>query len=102
MPTPRYSAILGNLGNTCDRFLASGYKEQPTKTEMVAAAAAIPGIGGLELVGGWDITPENADEMGRLLHGHGLTCVSIIPDLFSNLVEIMFSVFDCEFGGCKM
>lgn len=23
----KYSVILGNLGNTCDRFLSSGYKE---------------------------------------------------------------------------
>ncbi len=86
MASPRYSVILGNLGNTCDRFLASGYKQQPTKAEMVATAAAIPGVAGLELVGGWDITPENADEIGRLLSGHGLACVSIIPDLFSRRV----------------
>lgn len=81
--TPRYSVILGNLGNTCDRFLPTGYKTVLPKEEMIAAAAAIPGISGLELVGTWDITGYNVREMKRQLGRHGLTCVSIIPDLFS-------------------
>lgn len=79
----RYSVILGNLGNTCDRFLPTGYKQALPKREMIALAASIPGIAGLELVGGWDITPANASEIGALLGEHELACVSIIPDLFS-------------------
>ncbi|MDA8408776.1 MAG: sugar phosphate isomerase/epimerase [Treponema sp.] len=78
-----YSIILGNLGNTCDRFLSSGYKTQPSKAEMIRQAAAIPGVRGVELVGSWDVTPANVDEMGGLLAKHGLSCVSIIPDHFS-------------------
>ena len=78
-----YSIILGNLGNTCDRFLSSGYKSQPSKAEMIRQAAAISGVRGVELVGSWDVTPENVDEMGELLAKHGLACVSIIPDHFS-------------------
>lgn len=79
----RYSVILGNLGNTNDRFLSSGYKDQPPKEEMIRRAAAIEGVTGIELVGTWDITPENATHMGSVLAENGLTCVSIIPDLFS-------------------
>jgi xylose isomerase len=30
----KYSVILGNLGNTCDRFLSSGYKE-PADSDAV-------------------------------------------------------------------
>lgn len=82
----KYSVILGNLGNTCDRFLASGYKDPVEKAEMIRQASAIPGIQGLELVGGWDVTPENAAEIGRRMEDHGLACVSIIPDLFSRKV----------------
>lgn len=78
----RYSVILGNLGNTCDRFLSSGYKTIPPKHELVAQAAAIPGVQGIELVGTWDITEANAREVRSMLDGHGLACVSIIPDLF--------------------
>ena len=79
----RYSVILGNLGNTCDRFLSSGYKEALPKNEMVRQAAAIPGIEGIELVGSWDIREDNVAEVAGLLQEHRLTCVSIIPDLFS-------------------
>ena len=78
-----YSVILGNLGNTCDRFLSSGYKEQLPKAEMVRQAAAIEGVKGVELVGNWDVTPQNVDEVGGLLARHNLKCVSIIPDHFS-------------------
>ena len=79
----RYSIILGNLGNTCDRFLSTGYKDQVPKAEMIRQAAAIPGVTGVELVGTWDGTPENVEEVGSLLAKHGLACVSIIPDHFS-------------------
>ncbi len=79
----QYSVILGNLGNTCDRFLPSGYKDVPEKREMIRQAAAIPGISGIELVGTWDITETNVDEVEVWLREAELTCVSIIPDLFS-------------------
>ena len=86
MASNRYSVILGNLGNTCDRFLPTGYKQPLPKREMIALAASIPGIQGLELVGGWDITPENTAEIEGLLQTHQLACVSIIPDLFSRSI----------------
>lgn len=81
-PPNRYSVILGNLGNTCDRFLPTGYKEALPKSEMIQAAAGIPGIKGIELVGSWDITEANAKEVAGCLKDAGLECVSIIPDLF--------------------
>ena len=62
-----YSVILGNLGNTCDRFLSSGYKDQPSKEAMLKQASEIQGIKGVELVGSWDITESNVEEIGNLL-----------------------------------
>jgi len=79
----KYSVILGNLGNTCDRFLPTGYKDVVPKREMIRKAASIPGIQGIELVGTWDITESNAREVCGWLQESGLACVSIIPDLFS-------------------
>lgn len=79
----RYSFVLGNLGNTRDRFLSSGYKDQPSKEEMIRKAAAIQGITGVELVGNWDITEATIGEMKRLLSDVGLAVASIIPDHFS-------------------
>lgn len=78
-----FSIILGNLGNTCDRFLSSGYKDQPPKETMIRQAAEIPGVKGVELVGTWDVTPQNVDQIGGLLSKYGLACASIIPDHFS-------------------
>ncbi|MBN1836193.1 MAG: sugar phosphate isomerase/epimerase [Spirochaetales bacterium] len=79
----KYAIILGNLGNTCDRFLSSGYKDQPSKQKMLEQAAAIEAVEGVELVGNWDITAQNVQEMGELLAKHALKCVSIIPDHFA-------------------
>lgn len=79
----KYAIILGNLGNTCDRFLSSGYKDQPSKETMIKQASEIPGVTGVEMVGTWDITPQNADQMGELLAKYGLKCASILPDHFS-------------------
>jgi sugar phosphate isomerase/epimerase len=79
----KYSIILGNLGNTNDRFLSSGYKDQPTKPEMIEKAAAIEGVEGVELVGTWDVTSDNIEEVGSLLAKHKLKCAAIIPDHFA-------------------
>ena len=77
----KYAVILGNLGNTRDRF-CTGYKENPSTAEMLRRAAAIPHVSGIELVGTWDIRPDNLREMGQALRDLNLQCVSIIPDLF--------------------
>ncbi|MDC7230153.1 MAG: sugar phosphate isomerase/epimerase [Sphaerochaetaceae bacterium] len=79
----KYSIILGNLGNTCDRFLSSGYKDEVPKAELIKQASEIEGVEGVELVGTWDVAPENVEEVGELLEKYGLQCVSIIPDHFS-------------------
>lgn len=79
----RYSLILGNLGNTRDRFCA-GYKDNPDTLTMLRRAAAVPDIAGIELVGTWDIAPATARDMGRALSDVGKACVSIIPDLFTD------------------
>lgn len=79
----KYSVILGNLGNTCDRF-CSGYKDNPSSVEMLANAVKIPHVEGIELVGTWDVTPENATEMKKAFDDNQVKCVSIIPDLFAD------------------
>ena len=78
-----YSIILGNLGNTCDRFLSSGYKEELDKDTMLKQASQINRVKGIELVGTWDIDEKNVREMRLKFDDLDLNCVSIIPDLFS-------------------
>lgn len=79
----KYSVILGNLGNTCDRFLSSGYKDELDKDLMLKQAAGIEQVSGIELVGTWDIDSSNVGEMKSKLSEVGLSCSSLIPDLFS-------------------
>jgi xylose isomerase len=82
--TNKYSIILGNLGNTCDRFCKS-YKDNPSSEEMLdLAVKKIPHIQGIELVGTWDIRPENVKDMKKRLKDYGITCSSIIPDTFTD------------------
>ncbi|WP_298650085.1 sugar phosphate isomerase/epimerase family protein [uncultured Proteiniphilum sp.] len=78
----KYSVILGNLGNTCDRFCKS-YKDNPSTEEMLALAVKIPHVEGIELVGTWDIRPDNVKDMKKRMEDYGKTCVSIIPDTFT-------------------
>ena len=111
--TPRYSVILGNLGNTCDRFCSGGYKQNPDTLTMLKTAAAIDGITGVELVGTWDIQPGSVKEMKRVLAQLQLSCVSIIPDHFSQAVwgsgaftsndpAIRQKAVDCTLEACDM
>lgn len=80
----KYSVILGNLGNTCDRF-CKGYKDNPSTEEMLALAVKIPYVEGIELVGTWDIRPDNVKDMKKRMADYGKTCVSIIPDTFTDM-----------------
>ncbi|MFA6567633.1 MAG: hypothetical protein WCS96_05425 [Victivallales bacterium] len=58
----KYSAILGNLGNARDR-ICGGCKDNPSSLEMLRRTAKIEGLTGVELVGTWDIKPDNVGEM---------------------------------------
>jgi xylose isomerase len=80
----KYAIILGNLGNTRDRF-CPGYKTNPASEEMLKMALErMPQIQGIELVGTWDIRPDNVQDMKKRLDDAGVACVSIIPDTFTN------------------
>lgn len=79
----KYAMILGNLGNTRDRF-CSGYKTNPSTKEMLQQAVHIPHVKGIELVGTWDINENNSGEIKQQLVELNLDCVSIIPDLFAD------------------
>ncbi|MDD4192661.1 MAG: TIM barrel protein, partial [Mangrovibacterium sp.] len=79
----KYSIILGNLGNTCDRFCKS-YKSNPSGEEMLEMAVKkIPHLEGIELVGTWDISKDNVREMKKRFSDYGISCASIIPDTFT-------------------
>lgn len=48
------------------------------------AVKKIPFIEGIELVGTWDIRPDNVKDMKKRLADYGVACSSIIPDTFTD------------------
>lgn len=82
----QYSVILGNLGNTCDRFLSGGYKSELSKDDLWKQVGEMPDVSGIELVGTWDIDADNVREVADNLERYRLRCASIIPDTFSQKV----------------
>ena len=62
MEDRKYAVILGNLGNTKDRFCGS-YKQNPFTEEMLEKASKIPYVKGIELVGTWNISQENPEHI---------------------------------------
>jgi xylose isomerase len=82
----RYAVILGNLGNTRDRFLSDGYKKDQSKEDLWRQVGEMPEVTGIELVGTWDIDSRNWREVKANLERYKLRCVSIIPDTFSEKI----------------
>jgi len=71
------AAILGNLSNTCNRFLSSGYKDQPSTEEMFSLTASFSDIKGIELVGSWSIDTQNILFVKEQLLKLNIACASI-------------------------
>jgi xylose isomerase len=51
---------------------------------MLKQAVLIPHVKGIELVGTWDIRPDNSKKMKSVFSDYGIECASIIPDLFAD------------------
>ena len=91
-----YSIILGNLGNTCDRFLSSGYKDDISKDILLKQASEIDGVKGVELVSTWDVTSETVDEIGELLGKYNLECVECGKRFEHNKPTTLRCSTDCK------
>ena len=79
----KISVILGNLSNTCDRF-CPGYKNNPSTEEMLTIEKTRTYVEGIELEAILDIRPDNTKDLKKRFSDLGMTCVSIIPDTFTN------------------
>ena len=82
MFNPKMSVILANVGSCCDRFCSGGYSDPFTLEQLFDRVKSIKGVTGVELVGTWNITTDNVDEVKAHLKRTGLEAVSIIPDHF--------------------
>lgn len=80
----RLSVILGNVGSCSDRYCPA-YDRTFSVEEMFERAASIEGVRGIEFVGNWQLTAQNADLVKSLLEKYRLQAVSIIPDHFGEM-----------------
>lgn len=79
----KFSVFLSNVGSCSDRYCAS-YGPEFTIKELFDRVAGIDKISGVDLVGTWNISRDNFDEVASLLKDSGLVLVSIAPDLFAS------------------
>lgn len=85
MFNPKFSVILSNVGQCCDRYLSTGYSEAFSLERMFDRVASVNGVFGVELVGNWHIRPDNVARIKENLGRTGLKLVSIIPDHFGEM-----------------
>ncbi len=79
----KFGVILGNVGSCRDRYCDS-YGPNYSVRELFDRVAEINDISGVELVGNWHITKDNANEIKEHLERTGLEPVSLIPDHFGS------------------
>jgi xylose isomerase len=78
-----FGACLPTFGSCADRYCLSGYGGASTMEEMLALAATVEGLDGLELVGNWHVNDENIRDVGAMLSDRGLKICMLVPDLWT-------------------
>lgn len=86
MDTVKYSAIVGSLGQTSDRFMKVGYKD-PEKTyvefeDVVAKLAATGVLDGVDLYQAPTGPLSDSDVVNEILKNNGLQVSSVLPNVF--------------------
>lgn len=81
---PKYSVILSNVGNCCDRFCTNGYSEPFSLDKLFDRVSGVEGIKGVELIAVSNISTKNVSEIKEYLTRTNLKLVSIIPEHFAD------------------
>jgi xylose isomerase len=80
----RFSAVAVIFGSTADRYVLQGYTPRRTLEEMLDDAAKVPGLKGIELVGGWHVNDSNQEEVVKAITGRGFEISMLIPELWAD------------------
>jgi len=80
----KFSAVAVVFGSCADRYVLEGYSPKKSFDEMMKAAREVPDLEGVELVGGWHLTRDNAHEVVKKVEDYGLRVSVIIPELWSS------------------
>jgi sugar phosphate isomerase/epimerase len=82
-PRVPYSAPLNVFSGFFDRYVTEGYQDPTDFDHQLAAAVGIPGLAGVELVGGSNVDDRNVGEVGRKIGATRLRVTTIIVDLWA-------------------
>lgn len=80
----KFSSGIVAFGSCADRYVLDGYSPQKSLEEMLEAAKKVPGLEGIELVGGWQFNDTNAREVIKRVTDSGMKISLIIPDIWSS------------------
>lgn len=78
----KFSIILSNAGSCSDRYMSCGYSPSFTTKQLFSRVGKLTGVDGVELIGGWNVTKDNAENIAAELKRLGYPAVAIIPDHF--------------------
>jgi xylose isomerase len=98
----KYSAIIGSLGQTCDRFMPSGYKDP--NLDAVEFRDVIKSLEKMKVLKGADLyqAPTGAlsdpDTVNEILRGAGFEASSVLPLLFGERRWAKGSLSACDAG----
>lgn len=82
-PKVLYSAPLNVFSGFLDRYVTEGYQDPTDFDHQLGAAAHIPGLAGVELVGRSNVDDRNVDEVTRKIGATHLRATTIIVDLWA-------------------
>jgi len=80
----RFSAVAVVFGSTADRYVLKGYTPARSLDQMLDDAAQVPGLTGIELVGGWHLNDANQESVVKSIADHGFEISMLIPELWAD------------------
>ena len=84
MKNRRYSAVAVVFGNCADRYVIQGYTETRSFDQMLEDAKQVPGLTGIEVIGGWHINDQNQHAVVQQIHDAGFQLACVIPEIWAN------------------
>lgn len=80
----KYAAIAIVFGSCADRYVLQGYTPKRDFDQMLEDARQVPGITGIEVIGGWHINDENMHARVKQIADAGFQLAGVIPEIWAN------------------
>jgi xylose isomerase len=81
-----FSSGLGTYGNSSDRFVGEGYKQDVSVDKMIGLAATVPEMKAVELISGAHFIPGQERQILSKLQDAGLEVSMVLPDMWTKRI----------------